>query len=92
MLLAKGADPNQTNDRGQAIIAGAVFKGVEEIVRLLLDAQADPLLGHPTAVDTARIFKKDNILVMLEPSPPDGALLSPLPTMQSPKVSESIGR
>ncbi|NED12458.1 ankyrin repeat domain-containing protein [Streptomyces sp. SID9124] len=61
-LAARGADPDRANDRGQTPLAGAVFKGEEAAVRALLDAGADPAAGTPSAVDTARMFGKDDLL------------------------------
>lgn len=63
MLLEKGADPNVLNDRGQSPIAGAVFKGEDEVVRLLWEVgRADVYNGQPNAVDAARMFKKEEYL------------------------------
>ncbi|MFE7579834.1 ankyrin repeat domain-containing protein [Streptomyces sp. NPDC057521] len=61
-LAARGADPGRANDRGQTPLAGAVFKGEEAVIRALLDAGADPAAGAPSAVDTARMFGKDDLL------------------------------
>lgn len=62
MLLDAGADPNVLNDRGQSVIAGAVFKGYDDVVRVLYAAGADPGLGQPSAVDCAQMFKRGNAL------------------------------
>ncbi|MCG7529327.1 ankyrin repeat domain-containing protein [Streptomyces sp. OfavH-34-F] len=61
-LAARGADPDRANDRGQTPLAGAVFKGEADVVRALLDAGADPAAGTPSAVDTARMFGKADLL------------------------------
>ncbi|MFF3335813.1 ankyrin repeat domain-containing protein [Streptomyces sp. NPDC002888] len=61
-LLARGADADRVNDRGQTPLAGAVFKGEEEVIRALLDAGVDPSAGTPSAVDTARMFGKADLL------------------------------
>ncbi|GAB2779623.1 ankyrin repeat domain-containing protein [Streptomyces sp. NPDC054796] len=61
-LLARGADANRANDRGQTPLAGAVFKGEDEVVRALLAGGADPREGQPSAVDTARMFEKRELL------------------------------
>ncbi|TRV74894.1 ankyrin repeat domain-containing protein [Streptomyces sp. 130] len=61
-LAARGADPGRANDRGQTPLAGAVFKGEETVIRALLDAGADPAAGTPSAIDTARMFGKDDLL------------------------------
>src|SRR5450756_1049704 len=44
-LLALGADPDRTNDRGQSPLAGAIFKGEDDVVCLLYTSDAaDDLL------------------------------------------------
>lgn len=62
MLLARGADPNHTNDRAQTPLAGAVFKGNVAIVRALLAAGADPNAGFPSAIEAAQMFGKTELL------------------------------
>ncbi|MEJ2888764.1 ankyrin repeat domain-containing protein [Actinomycetospora aeridis] len=64
-LIARGADVDRLNDRGQAPVAGAVFKGEDAVVRALVAAGADPHAGHPTAVDTARMFEREDLLAIL---------------------------
>ncbi|MDT0378595.1 ankyrin repeat domain-containing protein [Streptomyces sp. DSM 42041] len=61
-LLERGADPDRVNDKGQTPLAGAVFKGEDEVVEALLDGGADPHAGTPSAVETARMFEKDELL------------------------------
>ncbi|GHA30271.1 hypothetical protein GCM10010372_32960 [Streptomyces tauricus] len=61
-LLARGAEADRINDRGQTPLAGAVFKGEDAVIRVLLDAGADPSAGTPSAVDTARMFAKAELL------------------------------
>ncbi|MFD7625624.1 ankyrin repeat domain-containing protein [Streptomyces sp. NPDC059851] len=61
-LLQRGAEPDRANDRGQTPLAGAVFKGEEAVIRALLAAGADPHAGTPSAVDTARMFAKADLL------------------------------
>lgn len=63
-LLKRGADPNRSNDRGQTPLAGAVFKGEDAIVVALVEGGADPTAGTPSAVDTARMFGKDDLLTL----------------------------
>jgi ankyrin repeat protein len=65
-LVRLGADANRANDRGQTPVAGAVFKMADEIVKALLDAGADPFAGQPSAVDTARMFGRDELLALFE--------------------------
>ncbi|KPI21507.1 Ankyrin repeat-containing domain-containing protein [Actinobacteria bacterium OK074] len=61
-LLERGAEANYVNDRGQTPLAGAVFKGSDTVIRALLDGGADPTAGMPSAVDTARMFGKAELL------------------------------
>ncbi|MER6218625.1 ankyrin repeat domain-containing protein [Streptomyces sp. NPDC048387] len=61
-LLARGAEADRANDRGQTPLAGAVFKGEETVIRALLAGGADPHAGTPSAVDTARMFHKADLL------------------------------
>ncbi|MEW2418349.1 ankyrin repeat domain-containing protein [Streptomyces sp. NPDC046866] len=61
-LLQRGAEADRANDRGQTPLAGAVFKGEEAVIRALLAAGADPHAGTPSAVDTARMFAKAELL------------------------------
>jgi hypothetical protein len=44
------------------VIAGAVFKGYDEVVKVLFEGGADVQMGQPNAVDCARMFKKDGVL------------------------------
>ncbi|WP_017591763.1 ankyrin repeat domain-containing protein [Nocardiopsis potens] len=71
-LCARGADPDRPNDRGQTPLAGAVFKGEDAVVETLVDHGADPRAGTPSAIDTARMFQKENYLRLFEGGPPDG--------------------
>jgi ankyrin repeat protein len=63
-LLEVGADPNRLNDRGQSILAGSVFKGWDDVVKVLVDGGADIRAGTPNAVDSARMFGKEDYLEM----------------------------
>ncbi|MFD0356024.1 ankyrin repeat domain-containing protein [Streptomyces sp. NPDC127110] len=62
VLLERGAEADRANDRGQTPLAGAVFKGEEAVIRALLAGGADPHAGTPSAVDTARMFNKADLL------------------------------
>ncbi|KAF2261703.1 ankyrin [Lojkania enalia] len=62
LLLNQGADPNILNEKGQSVIAGAVFKGCDEVVKVLFEGGADVKIGHPNAVDCARMFKREEML------------------------------
>lgn len=61
-LIAKGADVNLPNHRNQAPIAGALFKGEDEIVMLLRQAGADLDAGTPSARQTAELFGRAHLL------------------------------
>jgi ankyrin repeat protein len=37
LLLSHGADPNSLNDRGQSPLAGAVFKGEDDVIEVSLN-------------------------------------------------------
>lgn len=65
LLHSKGADPNRLNDRGQSPLAGAIFKNEETVVRLLVEIAADPRIGTPNAIDTAKVFRKTEWLDLL---------------------------
>lgn len=66
MLLRKQADPNAVNDRGQSPLAGAVFKGYANCVKVLVDeGKADVYGGAPSAVDCAKMFKRDDLLEIM---------------------------
>ena len=60
-VIARGADVNKHNKRGQTPLAGAVFKNDTTIVDLLLAADADPLAGSPSALETARYFGREEL-------------------------------
>lgn len=89
LLLSFSADPNRLNDRGQSVLAGAVFKMHSEVIETLLEGVsscsysdlascehsaerwwnalpwltflqgADPMLGQPNALDSAKMFKQE---------------------------------
>ncbi|WP_328316380.1 ankyrin repeat domain-containing protein [Streptomyces sp. NBC_00388] len=61
-LIARGAEADRANDRGQTPLAGAVFKGEDGVIRALLAGGADPEAGTPSAVDTARMFGKTELV------------------------------
>jgi hypothetical protein len=65
-LVERGADVDRLNDRGQSPIAGAVFRGEDDVVRVLAAAGADPGAGHPTALDTATMFGREDLLPILQ--------------------------
>ncbi|MCX4740429.1 MULTISPECIES: ankyrin repeat domain-containing protein [Streptomyces] len=65
-LLARGAEADRINDRGQTPLAGAAFKGETEVTEVLLAAGADPEAGTPSAVDTARMFARTDLLELFD--------------------------
>ena len=64
-LVERGADPNRLNDRGQAPIAGAIFKREDEVVRVLMEKGADPRAGEPNAIACAQTFSRTDLLGIL---------------------------
>jgi ankyrin repeat protein len=64
-LLAEGADPDRANDRGQTPLAGAVFKGESDVVAALMAGGADPAAGQPSAVATAQMFERADLLTLM---------------------------
>jgi uncharacterized protein len=64
-LLERGADPNRPNDHGQMPLAGAVFKDEPDVIRALVAGGADPDAGQPSAVATAQMFERPDLLALL---------------------------
>ena len=64
-LIAAGADVNLLNDRGQSPLAGAIFKKEDAVIDALIAAGADPQAGQPTALDTARMFGREDLVTKL---------------------------
>lgn len=65
-LAARGSDVDLTNDRGQSPLAGVAFKGFTDVAEVLLEAGADPDLGTPSALETARYFERAEIVTLIE--------------------------
>lgn len=61
-LIALRADVDRLNDRGQSPIAGAIFKGEDDVVRALIRAGADLDAGSPTGRATAQMFGRADLL------------------------------
>lgn len=78
-LLERGADPNRLNDLGQSMIAGAVFKSHDGVVRALAQKGADPRLGTPNAVQTAHMFGRKELMDVLGTSEGDIDVEIPTP-------------
>jgi ankyrin repeat protein len=64
-LLERGADPNRPNDHGQTPLAGAVFKDEPDVISALVAGGADPEAGQPSAVATAQMFERPDLLALL---------------------------
>jgi ankyrin repeat protein len=62
VLVARGADVDRLNDRGQSPLAGAVFKGEDAVVGVLVDSGADLDVGQPSAHATAVMFGREGLL------------------------------
>lgn len=62
MLIERGANINIPNNRNQSPIAGAIFKGEDEVVHTLRAAGADLDAGTPSARQTAELFGKTHLL------------------------------
>ena len=61
-LVARGAEVDRLNDRGQSPLAGAVFKGEDAVVGVLVESGADPDAGQPSARATAVMFGREDLL------------------------------
>ncbi|SDW62510.1 hypothetical protein SAMN05216215_1004174 [Saccharopolyspora shandongensis] len=61
-LLDRGANPDLRNERDQAPIAGALFKGADEVVAVLREAGADLDAGTPSARAAAIMFGREHLL------------------------------
>jgi ankyrin repeat protein len=83
-LIARGADVNRHNNRGQTPLAGAVFKNETTIMELLVGADADPLAGSPSALETARFFGKGQLAQQL--------LREPLAATRTRCIGQTISR
>lgn len=66
-LVKAGAALDRTNDRGQTALTAAVFRGDVVSTLTLLEAGADPRLGEPDAIETARFLGHDEVLRLLTP-------------------------
>lgn len=66
MLLARDADVDRVNDRGQTALGAAVFRQGAASVTALLDAGADPLAGGRSASEIAQFFDLPKMTALLE--------------------------
>ena len=60
-LIARGADVDALNQRGQSPLAGAVFKQADAVIAALREAGADPDAGTPTARATAAMCGRPDL-------------------------------
>ena len=65
-LIERGADVDRVNNRNQTPLAGAIFKKEEAVIEALLAGGADPHAGTPTAVDTAKMFGREDLVARFE--------------------------
>ena len=65
-LVEVDADVNLLNDRNQSPLAGAIFKKEDAVIDALLEAGANPHAGTPNAVDTAKMFGREDLLGRFE--------------------------
>lgn len=66
MLLDRGADTERVSDMGFTALICAVFRGNEEITRLLLEAGAGQDTGFQPARAVAEEFGRTGVLPLLE--------------------------
>ncbi|MBD8029114.1 ankyrin repeat domain-containing protein [Corynebacterium gallinarum] len=66
VLIKHRANVNKLNNRQQSPLAGAIFKKEDEIIDRLLAAGADPTWGTPNAIDTARMFGREDLVARFE--------------------------
>jgi hypothetical protein len=62
MLAAYNGHADRTNDRAQRPLAGSIFKGEDDVARVLLASGADPDVGTPNARATAQMFDRTDLL------------------------------
>lgn len=65
-LLTRGASTSVVNAMGQTALACAVFRNNEPILRVLLEADADPALGAHTGVQIADQFSLPHLRAVIE--------------------------
>ncbi|GIH70234.1 ankyrin repeat domain-containing protein [Sphaerimonospora thailandensis] len=63
-LLDRGADPDLRNARDQSPIAGALFKGADDVVAVLREVGADLDAGTPSARAAAAMFGREHLLAV----------------------------
>ncbi|TFD61038.1 ankyrin repeat domain-containing protein [Cryobacterium suzukii] len=68
-LLRRGAETSAVNAMGQTAISCAVFRDNEPVLRLLLEADADPDLGTHSGVAIADQFGLPRMREIIESHP-----------------------
>jgi hypothetical protein len=61
-LIGRGADADLRNGHDQSPVAGALFKGHDDVVRVLVEAGADLDAGTPTGRAAAEMFGRTHLL------------------------------
>lgn len=61
-LVERGADVDLRNVRDQSPVAGALFKGADDVVAVLVAANADLDAGTPSARAAAEMFGRGELL------------------------------
>ena len=63
--VSRGVNVNLVNQSGDSFLMLAAYKGNTELVQALIAAGADPQAGQPTALDTARMFGREDLVTKL---------------------------
>jgi ankyrin repeat protein len=66
------------------MLAGAVFKAHDDIVHALIEAGANPRLGTPTAIQTAHMFGRKDLMEALGTKEEDVGKEVPTPPSSLP--------
>ncbi|QIX26753.1 ankyrin repeat domain-containing protein [Nocardioides sp. JQ2195] len=61
-LVDRGANVDLRNVRDQSPVAGALFKGADDVVTVLVESGADLDAGTPTARAAAEMFGRSHLL------------------------------
>lgn len=64
--VAARVSPNLCNERSDSLLMLAAYHGRVGAARALLAAGADPAAGAPSALDTARMFGREDLLAVLD--------------------------
>jgi len=77
LLIDNGGDINRVNGRGQSPLAGVVFKGFDDVAKLLFEKGADIRAGMPSALDCAYMFRRREVLKVFGEVVPDEEDVAP---------------